>query len=80
LTLIRDWRDRLRILRRRLFPMNFPVTAEGAFLRPEQLTPSRRVRQAARQARYAAGRVWYHARSLFGFLRALALWFWDRRS
>jgi hypothetical protein len=79
LTFARSWTDRVRMLRRRLLPLNIPSAVDGAYLTPEQLTFGRRLQQFQRQVRFVAGRVWYHARSLFGFLRALMLWWWDCR-
>ncbi len=79
LTYVRSWKDRLVVLRRRLLPLSVPGPIDGVYLKPEQLTFSRRLLQAMRQVRYIARRLWYHARSLFGFLRALTLWIWDSR-
>jgi len=76
LTFLRSWKDRFRMLRRRLLPLNMPPAVDGVYLTPEQLTFARRVKQARRQVGFVAGRVWYHAHSLFGFLRAWALWRW----
>ena len=78
LTFVRSWKDRFLIVRRRLLPLNLPSAVDGIYLKPEQLTLSRRFLQGLRQIRYIAGRAWYHARSLFGFLRAWVLWRWDR--
>lgn len=77
LALIPSWKDRLRILRRRLLPMNLPGPIDGVYLTPDKLTLTRRMLRVWRRARYVAGRAWYHLRSLPGFVRALALWTWD---
>jgi len=79
LALVRSWPDRVKVLRRRLFPLNVPGPVDGAYLAPEILTLSRRVRRAWRRSLHVAGRAWYHVRSLFGFVRAFVIWRWECR-
>lgn len=79
LTFARTLKDRFRMVRRRLLPLNVPPAVDGVYLKPEQLTFSRRIRMAWCQVVFVAGRLWYHARSLVGFLRAWVLWRWDCR-
>lgn len=76
LSLVPHRRDALRVARRRLFPLRMPGPVGAVYIPAGQMTPGRRVLKALRRARFAAGRVRYHAVVLPRVLWTGARWWW----
>lgn len=71
--------DRWSVLRRRLVPASLPGPIAAIHTPDDQLTPALHASRAISNARYAASRAWYHARTLFPTLIEGVRWWFRSR-
>jgi hypothetical protein len=72
--------DRWSVLRRRLIPASLPGPVAAIHTPEDQLTIASRVTRTIGNARYAASRAWYHARTLIPTVMEGARWWFRSRS
>jgi hypothetical protein len=77
MSLLHSAGDRWDVLRRRLIPPSLPGPVAAIHTPDDQLTPALRASRAIGNARYAASRAWYHARTLAPTLIEGIRW-WSR--
>jgi hypothetical protein len=73
-SLLSNWKDRLRVTRRRLVPLTLPGHVEANFVPAAKFTPGLWARKWARYARYLLSRVVFHTRALVSILAGGATW------
>jgi hypothetical protein len=80
LALLRNWRDKALVLRRRLLPMRLPGLVDAVFVAESQLTLPRRALRFVRQTFFVMRRGWFHLRAIPRFAWAWAAWSASRTS
>ncbi len=76
LSLLHSLSDCLRVVRRRLLPLQIPGPVDAVFVPDSQMSYRRRLLQQVRRARFAARRAAHHLRVLPGVLVSGARWWW----
>jgi hypothetical protein len=74
LSLLANWRDRLRVTRRRLAPLSLPGHVDAVFVPAAELTPALRIRKWAAYVGFLARRLLFHARALLSTAASGLLW------
>jgi MFS family permease len=74
LALLDSARDKVAVVRRRLFPGQLPGPVDAACIPAAHLTLRRRVLKNARYLRFMAGRIVFHARALLPLMRNAVRW------
>jgi hypothetical protein len=72
--------DRAQVLRRRLIPASMPGPVDAIHIPPDQLTLSRRIQRATRNASYALTRAAHHIRLLVPTIWDGIRWWFHTRS
>jgi hypothetical protein len=67
-SLLSNWKDRLRVTRRRLVPLTLPGHVEANFVPAAKFTPGLWVRKWAGYARFLLSRIVFHTRALVSIL------------
>ena len=78
LSLLRGLPNKLRVTRRRLFPVTMPGPVDAVFVRPEEQSFNARMAARARYVHHVARRAWFHLRSL-GSMAKNGLAWWSGR-
>ncbi len=73
-SLLSSWKDRLRVVRRRLAPLTLPGHVEANFVPGEKLTARLRAKKWASHARFLVSRLAFHGRALISLLVGSAVW------
>jgi hypothetical protein len=74
LSLLANWRDRLRVTRRRLAPLSLPGHVDAVFVPAAQQTPRLRIRKWAAYGGFLARRLLFHTRALLSTVASGLLW------
>jgi hypothetical protein len=79
LSLLDPGHSRLRVLRRRLMPLQLPGPVDAVHLPDGAISWQVRLRRAWRYLLFLGSRTWRHARALVPTLWSGAAWAWSRR-
>ena len=80
LSLLANWRDRLRVTRRRLAPLSLPGQVDAVFVPAAQQTPRLRIRKWATYGGFLARRLLFHTRALLSTAASGLLWWLKKRT
>ncbi len=78
LSLLKRFRDKLRVTGRRLFPMTLPGPVDGVFVRPEARSFKARMASRARNIRHTVHRAGFHLRTLVSVAKSGFEWSFRR--